>query len=1428
MRKSLLSGTVLELENGQEIMVQEVIGWGGSCLVYNAEYQDSIGERHNIRIKELYPVFLAMERKENGSLEVLFGKEENFKEAKQRFRQAYERNMEIKRITGLINSTGTVNELFEVNGTMYSFLSYEEGMDYQKYQDKSLMEVLEHILAVAKAIQKYHEHGYLHLDIKPQNIFVFPETAQHIQLFDFDSVSTMDEIKSEKFRLAYSDGYSAPEQLQGRLDKLGPATDIYALGAVLFYKLFGRVPEEKDCGLEAVYDFSKILYQDERYQKKLLRGLERIFQNSIAATSSMRWQSMQKFVEQLEQLIPLANPENVWVQDNFQYHPGCFVGRSDKLIELQDKLSEKSLVFLSGIGGIGKTELAKKYADMHRSTYERIFFVPFSESIRETICGKEILIHKEAWVEDGQQSLFESRMQVLRKDVTEQDLFILDNFDVSEDDDLDLLLECKCNFIITTRNDFSDYFYDMQINVERMEHREDVWELFSAHNNKTYPEEEKQSIEDMMELVDCHTMTVELLAKYLRDTEELPSSLLRRMMEKEGITSLQEGEVKHRKDRKRREENVDRHLLFLFNLSGFSEAEAELMRSLALLGYVRMLRGSFLEHCNVEQKEEALEHLIKTGWVEWEEQSDKISLHQIILDLVYNHMNPTAENCPGMIMSLYEFFQEDVVNWVEWNNRMKLFHSLMKRLRGTSLPYARLCVLLGEKDRMQEAEIICLESKEPEAKELLSRISRWKLGKIAEYEDMFDVIFEQEEESGEYCGKKIRELLDMAETALQYAREYSMDAGYQAEVLTGIAGELDELIDRDMFFMYTAQEYNEEAVRLVFEKIMELYEEAGNLILVSDLGKEEKQKLLESIRDFYKEGEFTHTYRAEHYGDLEKALYYQQLLDSMEEEDAFDVFKVTLGDVARRAYDEKRYVEALGYYEQMLKTGEYEYSFVLSNMADIYQKKRNFSRAIECLKEILKRDQERMEKKEDYVFYDSSVCCELVDLLRKRKRISEAKQYARELVEYNRKEFEKEKDMGAVIWMLAGYYRLYLMEQNLQEKAVLWKECLNCCRQLETNKKIFEDIMVQGKNCITAAILAYADNQKSTKKKVQKAMLFLECMEHSSTRTKEQFFDYILKLCKSNVTLAEEHIRVLLLYAGSLRSRYPVKAGLAVKCSREAQRLWEEYVPENKYLESKVYDSLAESYNSKKRNNYEQIEMFRKRCDYALIAETESKGKTAEQQAELWNQAADSYGLADNTRMKIVCLERAVKLLEQPEFLDMGDFDRYWRAVNSLCMDIAFDASDETERLQKHINRAYTKLIPFFRTVMTETEGERTEEELEEHIRDMADNLERAECGEHALLFYTLSVYVAVVSQPDWKVMESAGQEEKDMELLFEAVKEALQGEVTPKQIDRVIETFGKMKPLFLKENRFEEVKKALEEFSMKHEQWEMEFKREE
>lgn len=1408
MRKALQPETKLEFGNGQKITLGELVGRGGSCLVYNGRYVDSIGASHNVRIKECYPYHIALERRPDGSLEALF-EEEKFKAEQERFQRAYEREAEVKQIPGLVNSTGTVSEFLSANGTVYSLLSYEEGQDYSKYKDANLQEVLEHVLAVAKVLSRYHEHGYLHLDIKPENIFVFPETAQHIQLFDFDSVAKPEEIKKEGFRLSCSDGFTAPEQLQGRLDRLGPATDVYALGAVLFYKLFGRKPELKDGGLGAVYDFSGMLYQDERYQNRLFRELTAFFRKTIATATVVRWQRMDLLIARLEKLIPLSDATKVSVKDNFTYSSGCFVGRHGKLAQLQQSLKQQDMVFLAGIGGIGKTELARRYAYINRDIYDRVFFVPFSDTIEDTICSRDILICNEAWEEGCGESLFDARMRILKEDLTKEDLFILDNFDVSEDEQLERLLECKCKFIITTRNDFRDYNYP-QIDVDWMEKESEVRALFCAYNHLEYSEEEWQSIMQIMKLVENHTMTVELIAKHMRDSGVRPSQLLSQMMEKEGITSLQEQEVKHRKDKKMREQNVNRHLLCLFDLSGFSGEEAELMRSLSLLGYVRILRSSFLEYCDVEQKEEALEHLTKTGWVKYDKKSGKISLHQIILDLVYNYMDPTAENCPRLIDGMCKYLQEDAGNWVERGNRTKLVDSLLKRLKGCSLSYARLCVLFGKEPYMEVAERICLESGSGEAKELLYQICLWKMGKIVDLEDMFEI---ENETWNVYYGRKIGTLLETAEKAEVYVQEYSAEPGYLAKALVELA---EGLYRENGFLLNLAEKYSEDALQRLYDRVVDLFTQAEPLVMNSALNNRTKERLLEAMRNFYGDAIITDNYRKKYYYDVDKAWHYQQLIRSVKEPEDSDW--ITMADKAF-AYGE--FDEALKCYEQELQEGKYFTHYALHGIADIYQKRWNYAKATEYLLRVIEWGKQEGD-------FDVYAYCELIDVLLKRKKIAEAKEYAGELSEYVRNNFKgvQEESLDSEVFM--SVYRLYQAETDKKEKETLWKHCVKFFTMLSSSEQI-EDTMLP-------FLVEYAEHQQEDVDKVRTAIGFTDrifanfCVIGEKSKI---LLDYAQGVCETGKVPAKEQIEVYLRLAKSMRASYPAKSGKAVAYSKQAQKLWQQYFPENRYLESKVYDSLAESFWARRNCNYERVKQLRKRCDYYLVAKTEEAENTAQQQLELWKWAVEGYHDTEDEIMEANCQEHVVSLLEWPECVgyegcsEDDRFREYWNELIRLLKQYA--TLQETEKIIEQVRKGYAKLLTFFRYNCEEDEPEMKAEDMEWDIRYVAESFQEAGCNAEALVFFTVANYAGVITEPDWAVLEAVPENMKEVtEPVLAALWMAFNTGIAPRQIDLVSENYGRMKQLLQETAGFAALKDLMEAFSKQYEKGSVEFRREE
>ena len=97
MRKPIKNGTVIQLcEVGTDktfaFCIKELIGMGGSCIVYTAVYTDAENNRFTVRLKELYPEWLGLSR-DGISLSVSNDKEDSYAEAVQQFTEGYKKQM---------------------------------------------------------------------------------------------------------------------------------------------------------------------------------------------------------------------------------------------------------------------------------------------------------------------------------------------------------------------------------------------------------------------------------------------------------------------------------------------------------------------------------------------------------------------------------------------------------------------------------------------------------------------------------------------------------------------------------------------------------------------------------------------------------------------------------------------------------------------------------------------------------------------------------------------------------------------------------------------------------------------------------------------------------------------------------------------------------------------------------------------------------------------------------------------------------------------------------------------------------------------------------------------------------------------------------------------------------------------------------------
>lgn len=1297
-RVALEIGYRLENSDNKTIKINAEVGRGASCIVYDAEYTDSIGAAHNIRLKECYPAYLLIERKDRGALIPFDANKEQFQEEKERFNQAYQRNVTIGNTLGLINSTINSTDIFSCNNTCYSIMALSEGSDYSKYEDASLTELLVHMKSLAQLIKKYHDRGYLHLDIKPENVFILPETPEHILLFDFDSVMTKEELAlTGRYRLQFSDGFSPPEQIQGKIKKIDTHTDIFAIGALLFFKLFGRKATIEECRISTSFHFHEMRYFSEKYQPKLFSTLEKFLKNTLSASIIPRWKNMQQVMDCLDALIPLSDIDAIYLVDSFQYHTACFIGRESEIDKMHYIMEKNQLLFLSGIGGIGKTELAKQYANRYRNEYNTIIFAVFNKDIVSLVNDEILINHIEKDEKESDIDYFKRKIEILKQIVTDKDLIMIDNFDVDSDERLETLFCCPCKFIVTSRMDFRDYNYP-QITVDRMENIEDVLQLFSSYNEIIYDAEDTIAIEKLVEYVDYHTMTVELIAKYLRVSGEAPTLLLECFMQKEGTTNTKDINVKQRKDHRLRAESVNHHLETLFDVSGFEDTEKEVIGSLSLLANIRIKKQRFEEICPIEHISEKLNQLIKRGWIEYNEKLDKISLHQIIQDLIYKNLRPTAENCPNIVRGINQYITADTANYIERRMKQSVLEVFMNRITGSSIPYAKLCLLYGQKDKLDEAEQICLRQENKEVYDILQRIYRKKIKLISDCEDMF----ESELDLEDYLAEQLKRMEELLDKVIWYCQNYTDNVNYKVKECIDTCSELDHFLADNAWWYSTERNPN---IDRIYNKMADIYDTVTGLLPKTTFAIDEKERLYKKIRDFYSGEDLGALYRCEFFSNVEKAYWYQERIDElrvkMNGENA-DVV-VTDGSVTTYSYtndvscsalakkyeEEGNYQKAIEYYKKAYEDGDEWYESFMQSIAHIYLKMGKTKKAIQCLEEVLDHDKANENDPDAYFSYTVYICIDLIKILIELQDYEKAKTYALELIHYEEPDVYQEDNSYAVTYVLAAYYYLYIIESDLTDKEQLWQECIKYYKMLQNNKieedifDFIEEYLIKEDVCLEEifAILDRIDNYNTREIKEKLILNFI------AKNTKAEGFD-------------KYHVMLLIEYA-KLFNEYPYEwIKEAEKYCEEAQALYLEYGLQDEYIQSLLYEAKAEIMSNDNDYEYEQVLELRRKCDYSLLAEQQVQNAADdEDKVKIWRDAADSYRYVDQYKLQIECLEKSlaiiVPILNQYEFSKFnGD---YWSIMRDLIR--AYIHLGESEKAKCKIDEFYQNAIEFCKSI---------------------------------------------------------------------------------------------------------------------------------
>ncbi len=156
------------------------------------------------------------------------------------------------------------------------------------------------LLEVSEAIQYAHRRGVLHRDLKPSNIMVDGDGKTHVTDFGLAKRFTHDHDITQTGAILGTPAYMAPEQASGGRGSTGVHTDIYALGAILYFMVTGRPPFSAATPVDTV-----LLVLDEEVtpprvlNARIDRDLEMIILKCLQKPVNLRYRSAQQLVDDL-------------------------------------------------------------------------------------------------------------------------------------------------------------------------------------------------------------------------------------------------------------------------------------------------------------------------------------------------------------------------------------------------------------------------------------------------------------------------------------------------------------------------------------------------------------------------------------------------------------------------------------------------------------------------------------------------------------------------------------------------------------------------------------------------------------------------------------------------------------------------------------------------------------------------------------------------------------------------------------------------------------------------------------------------------------------------------------------------------------------------------------------------------------------------
>ena len=347
--------------------------------------------------------------------------------------------------------------------------------------------------------------------------------------------------------------------------------------------------------------------------------------------------------------------------------------REDIFRQLDEAFLDNHVVFIQGIGGIGKSEIAKHWALQKKrdGTFDTVVFAQLNAETNSSnvlslvtndtvfVIGGEFRCRDE---EESIEAYFQRKLAKIKQITDERTLIIIDNYDI-DDQKMASLFTGSYRLLVTTRNRPGDYDFPV-ISVPEIQDFRHLKQIFfnNLDGDRADIQADDPYIEKLFSLVSNHTLAIEIIAKSLVNSADTPEALYQKISNPARHTLIQNVDGMVERNLSDEPQSAFDCIRLLFNLSRLENDSDYEYKSQVLVFMAAMpTRGIELSLFNKWSDSKiirAKNSLVRKSWLRQDTAKDVtlVSMHPLIREIVWSELKPSPEKC-SLIINL--FIQED-------------------------------------------------------------------------------------------------------------------------------------------------------------------------------------------------------------------------------------------------------------------------------------------------------------------------------------------------------------------------------------------------------------------------------------------------------------------------------------------------------------------------------------------------------------------------------------------------------------------------------------------------------------------------------------------------------------------------------------------------------------------------------------------------